>query len=106
MLSGRKLTGKMGKAAARSANAGPFLQTAILSGSETPNSLAGVDRVVVLPGKTYLRGWAGYGHPPQPHRRGPDAAPPDPPARALPATAVTTWTRESGPGSVTFADPK
>src|SRR3954451_15621805 len=106
MLSRRKLIGKMGKAAATSAIAGPFLRTAILSGSEAPNSVAGVDRVVVLTGKTYLHGWAGYGNPPRPHRRGPDAAPADPPARTLPATAVTTWTRESGPDSVTFADPK
>ena len=99
VLSRRKLLGTMGKAAATSAIAGPFLQTAILSGVETPNSVAGVDRVVVLPGKTYLRGWAGYGDPPQPQRRGPGAPASPPPTQALPATATTTWSKESGPGA-------
>src|SRR5580658_10269143 len=28
------------------------------------NGIAGIDRVTVLQGKTYLRGWAGYGNPP------------------------------------------
>lgn len=106
VLSRRRLLGTMGKAAATSAIAGPFLQTAILSGVETPNSAAGVDRVVVLPGKTYLRGWAGYGDPPRPQRRGPGAPPSPPPTQALPTTATTTWSKESGPGPVIFADPK
>ena len=61
-----------------------FLQTAIVScavaAEEAPlNAAAGVDRVTVRPGKTYLRGWAGYGDPPAPtpwsgasaHRRRP-----------------------------------
>src|SRR5436190_7131288 len=105
MLSRRSLLGTMGKAAATSAIAGPFLQTAILSGVEAPNSVAGVDRVTILPGKTYLRGWAGYGDPPRSNRpnRPNDPVPPavetGPPPTAL-------WSKESGPGAVSFADPK
>src|SRR3954451_6979556 len=69
----------------------PLLQSAISFGAEgTPlNGVAGIDRVTVLPGKTYLRGWAGYGDPPRPQRRGPGAPPTPPPAQALPATAAT-----------------
>src|SRR5881227_2990875 len=54
----------MSRAAATSALAAPFLQTAILSAEEPLNGTAGVDRVVILPGKTYLRGWVAYGEPP------------------------------------------
>src|SRR5438067_10732755 len=80
-LSRRELLGTMGKAAAVVALQ-PILQTAIARearastrplGTGAPvNGVAGVDRVVVLPGKTYLRGWAGYGEPPRrtPPRRG------------------------------------
>ncbi len=68
-LSRRTLLGTVGKAAVTSAISGPLLQTAILSGVETPNSVAGVDRVVVLPGKTYLRGWAGMASSRPGHRR-------------------------------------
>ncbi len=67
------------------------------------NVRAGVDRVVVLPGVTYLRGWAGYGDPPRP-ARGP-GAPPPPPSQPAPAPA-TTWSKESGPGRVAFKNPK
>ncbi|MGD1087064.1 MAG: beta-L-arabinofuranosidase domain-containing protein, partial [Verrucomicrobiota bacterium] len=66
---------------------------------------AGVDRDLVMPGKTYLNGYAGYINPSPPargRRRGPDpAAPPTP---AGPPVTVA-WTMESGPGTVTFADP-
>ncbi|MGA3098285.1 MAG: beta-L-arabinofuranosidase domain-containing protein [Bryobacteraceae bacterium] len=65
--------------------------------------VAGIDRVTVLPGKTYLKGWAGYGDPPTPGRgRGSQAAPP---AETRPAPAVI-WSKASGPGAVVFADPK
>ncbi|MDZ7639053.1 MAG: glycoside hydrolase family 127 protein [Bryobacterales bacterium] len=65
-------------------------------------AVAGVDRVVVLPGKTYLRGWVGRGEPPsttrtwnQGRRRTP--------AMALDATQIrTTWSKQSGPGEVRF----
>jgi uncharacterized protein len=112
-ISRRAMLGTVGKAAAVVAMQ-PVLQTAIFSesraagagagrGAAPVNGVAGVDRVVVLPGKTYLRGWAGYGEPP---RRGPRRQPADsiPPAPTGP-TPTTRWSKVSGPGRVTFADP-
>ncbi len=84
------------------------LAPAIVRGDETPalKSVAGIDRVVVTGGRTWLRGWAGYGDPPRPGARpGRGATSPSPPAAAGPAPAVT-WSKASGPGEVTFADPK
>ena len=95
-----------GKVVASAALA-PLVETAILSvaSADEPaplNGVAGVDRVTVLNGRTYLRGWAGYGDPPRPARgRNPQPAP----APAGPAPTVT-WLQDSGPGSVTFADSK
>ncbi len=63
-LSRRELLGTAGKAAAASVVLGPVMQNLIVSGviaAEPLNALAGVDRVTILPGKTYLMGWAGYG---------------------------------------------
>ena len=86
------------------------LQTAILTYSNAEEasqlkSAAGVDRVTIQPGKTYLRGWAGYGDPPRSSaRRNPNAPPPPPPDRARGHRG--TWTKDSGPGEVKFADPK
>ena len=68
------------------------------------NGVAGIDRVAVLPGKTYLRGWAGYGTAPAP-RKGPGPQTAPPPAPSGPAV-TSVWSKDSGPGSVTFADPK
>lgn len=68
------------------------------------NAIAGVDRVVMNHGKTYLSGWVGYGAPPRPGRqggRGQNAAPPPPTGPA--PTAM--WSKVSGPGTVTFAEP-
>jgi DUF1680 family protein len=65
-------------------------------------AVAGPDRVVMRHGKTYLNGWAGYGAPPRRARRGT----PPPPAAPDPGPAPkTTWSKVSGPGTVTFADP-
>ena len=71
------------------------------------NALAGLDRVTILPGKTYLRGWTGYGDPPRPQRpRGPQAQP-EPPAPAPSGPALTAmWSKASGPGEVKFEDAK
>jgi DUF1680 family protein len=104
----REMLGKAAKAAAVT----PVLQTAIVScamADEAPlNSVAGIDRVTILPGKTYLRAWAGYGEQPRPQRpgfgRGQQQAPPPPPPTG-PAFA-TVWSKESGPGEVKFEDPK
>ena len=65
-------------------------------------SIAGPDRTVIIPAKTFLNGYVGTGDPPRPGRgqRGqatPPPAPPGPPPAAK-------WSVESGPGSVTFAD--
>lgn len=66
------------------------------------NALPGPDRIVILPGKTYLNGWVGYGEPPRRERRRNAPAPP-PPAGPQPAVL---WSKESGPGIVIFADAK
>jgi len=109
-LSRRQMFGAMGKVAAAAAVT-PVLQTAIVScamADETPlNAIAGIDRVAILPGKTYLRGWSGYGAPPRPERpRGPQATPPPPPPPPSGPAPVSTWSKESGPGEVRFEDPK
>ncbi len=117
----RQLLGTLGKAALGAAAISPVLQTAILGqaraqsparrgplpgmGDVPVNGVAGVDRVVVIPGKSYLRGWAGYGEPPESRprrRRGADAdsAPPVPTG----PTPKVRWSRKSGPGRVSFAD--
>ena len=94
-------------AAAGSAAVTPFLHTAILSaaGGAALNAEAGIDRITILPGRTYLRGWAGYGGAPHPERTAPWE---HPQPEATPATGpafTTLWTKLSGPGEVTFADP-
>ncbi len=73
------------------------------AGSEL-NAIAGPDRIVVMPGKTYLNGWVGYGSPPRRERRRNEPATPPPPPPGPPPTA--TWTGESGPGTVSIADAK
>jgi DUF1680 family protein len=108
----REMFGAVGKAVTAVAIT-PVVHTAIVScamaADEAPlNAIAGVDRVTILPGKTYIRGWAGYGDPPRPERpRAPQAqnAPPAPPPPAGPDPAVT-WSKESGPGEVKFENPK
>jgi DUF1680 family protein len=71
------------------------------------NAVAGIDRVTILPGKTYLRGWAGYGDPPRSNRprSSQPPSPPEPPPETGPA-ATAIWSQESGPGTVNFADAK
>ena len=116
-ISRRQMLGTVGKAALGAAVLYPVLQTAILSdayaaerpprrgGGEPVNGVAGIDRVVVLPGRTYLRGWAGYGEPPHPGRRRRRGAEADstPPAPTGP-TPTVRWSKRSGPGRVSFAD--
>src|SRR5579872_5504355 len=107
-LSRRQLFGTVGKAAI----VAPLLRSAVLAAGPTEedaplNGIAGIDRVTVLPGKTYLRAWAGYGDPPRPGRpqggRGGQNTPPPSPSGPEP-TAL--WSKESGPGNVTFEDPR
>ncbi len=109
-VSRRAVLGAVGKAAAASVVLTPLMQNAVVSralaAEDAPlNGIAGVDRVAILPAKTYLRGWAGYGDPPRPNR-GPGArVEPPPPAQTRTAPSAT-WSKDSGPGAVTFADPK
>jgi DUF1680 family protein len=95
----------------KAATAAPVLQAAIVSCANAegapPTTYAGVDRVTILPGKTYLRGWVGYGEAPmlgRPQRFGPPPATPPPPPPTGPA-AHGVWSKESGPGDVKFEDP-
>ncbi len=66
---------------------------------------AGIDRVAVLPGKTYLRGWVGQGRAPSATRplNGLRPTQSDP----LPSGELVRarWSKTSGPGSVVFGDP-
>ena len=76
---------------------------ALTAKAEPVNAVAGIDRVVMKHGKTYLRGWAGYGAPPRAGRvggRGAAALVPTGPA------PTTVWSKVSGPGTVTFADSR
>jgi DUF1680 family protein len=111
-MSRREMLGRAGKTAAATVVLTPLMQSAIVSCATAAedvaplNGIAGLDRVAILPGKTYLRGWAGYGNPPRPVRpaRGEQPAPVAP-VETGPAPAVS-WSKDSGPGAVTFADPK
>jgi DUF1680 family protein len=65
-MSRREMLGNVGKAAAATVVMTPLMQNLIVSGviaadAAALDSIAGVDRVTVLPGRTYLRGWAGFG---------------------------------------------
>jgi DUF1680 family protein len=105
----REMLGTVGKAAAVTVVLPPFLhgcQEAGAPAASAPDglaALAGPDRVVVLPGKTYINSWAGYGLPPsqRPRRRRDEPEPPTPPTGPEP---TVTWSKESGPGTVEFAE--
>lgn len=88
-LTRRQMLGRTGKAAVGSVVMTPLIQSAILScapAAETGlKGVAGIDRVTILPGKTYLRGWAGYGDPPRSNQnRGRQDTPPAPPTGPMP----------------------
>ncbi len=122
-LSRRALFGTVGKAAAASVVLSPLVKSAIVGFGETEamdapvSGSAGVDRITVLGSKTYLHGWAGYGEAPvlgRPQAQNqtavnyagqPGQASAAPPLPAGPAP-TGVWSKESGPGAVTFADPK
>jgi len=100
----------------RRAMLGSVVQTAIVScvasgdlaaqeqAPESPlNGIAGIDRVTVLQGKTFLRGWAGYGNPPSAVRGRGTATPAPVPSGPAPTVA---WSKASGPGTVNFSDAK
>jgi DUF1680 family protein len=99
----REMIERVSMVAVVSAVAGPFDGLTVSAEPLPLNAIAGVDRVVMRGGRTYLNGWAGYGEPARRGRGGREAAP-APPADPGPAPK-TTWTRVSGPGDVQFADP-
>ncbi len=101
----------MGKMAAMSVVAGPFLgalrDSFAVSAEALPlAAVAGVDRVVMRQGRTYLNAWAGYGAPPRSGRGGGRGNAPVPPAEPPGPPPSTLWSKVSGPGAVTFEDPK
>jgi hypothetical protein len=73
-----------------------------LLGQAPLKALAGPDRIVVVPGKTYINGWAGYGEPPNRRRRRRNE--PDPPPAPTGPEPTVQWAKESGAGEVSFAD--
>jgi DUF1680 family protein len=107
-LSRRALLGTVSKAAGASAVLSPLVKSAIVGFGDTAAmeapvvGSAGVDRITVMGSKTYLHGWAGYGEAPVLGR--PQALASTPPA--VGPTPSGVWSKESGPGTVTFADPK
>lgn len=103
----RDILNAAGKAAVVTAMT-PVLDTALAQSTETLplHAEAGGDRVVMLNGKTYLRGWVGYGE--RPKARAPwerDAQQADAPAATGPAVQ-TSWMKASGPGEVKFENPR
>ncbi len=73
-----------------------------LRGQAPLNVLAGPDRIVVVPGKTYINAWAGYGEPPNRRRR--RRSEPEQPTEPTGPEPTVQWAKESGPGDVSFAD--
>jgi hypothetical protein len=111
-LTRRQLLKTLGKATAATIVAGPLVELAIgdggvLSARALPlAAVAGVDRVVMAHGKTYLNGWTGYGEPPRRGRQGGRGAAATAPVENPGPAPTSTWRKVSGPGVVTFADPK
>jgi len=106
----REALGTIGGTVAAVVALPPFLDPfGVEAGNGSPDgvpqlaAVAGPDRVLVQPGKTYINAWAGYGEPPRRIRRRRDE--PDPPAAETGPAPLVQWTRESGPGTVEFADP-
>jgi uncharacterized protein len=65
-MSRREMLGTVSKAAAASVVLTPLMQNLVIScamAADEPalNAIAGIDRITVQPGKTYLMGWAGFG---------------------------------------------
>ena len=105
----RELLETMGKAAVVTLVVPPFLRgpeslSALVPVTDPLKLVAGPDRVVVTPGRTYLNAWAGYGDPPWERRRRRDDEEEQPePTGPEP---VVEWVKGSGPGEVVFEDPR
>jgi len=108
-LTRREMLETMGKAAAASLVAVPIVEAAVGAAgipAAPLTAIVGPDRVALVTGKTYLNAYAGYGPPPRraPRRPAP-GAPPAPPAEPPGPAPKAAWSKVSGPGTVTFADP-
>lgn len=107
LISRRDMLGTVGKAAVVTITVPAFLQEGGLLGTLGSQSapliaVAGPDRVVVTPGKTYINAWTGYGEPPWQRRRWRRAEEePEPPTGP---EATVQWGKVSGPGTVEFGD--
>jgi DUF1680 family protein len=105
----REMLETIGKAAAASLMAVPIVERAVgAAGGQTAplTAIAGPDRVALVTGRTYLNAYAGYGPPPRRQPRRPvSGAPPAPPPEPPGPTPKAAWSKLSGPGVVTFADP-
>jgi len=111
-LTRRELLQHAGKATAVVV-ASPFVQLAFghagaLSAQALPpfNAVSGYDRVVMRHANTYLNAWVGYGERPRKQRfRGVPPPPDTPPPPPGPAPMLQ-WSQVSGPGTISFANPK
>src|SRR5262249_22426705 len=104
----RDALGTIGKFAAFSVGAAPLsgeVRDGISVTAEPLAADAGIDRVVMLHGKTYLNGWAGYGTRPRAGRGGGRGAAAQVDTVTGPAPTMS-WSKRTGPGDVAFADPQ
>jgi uncharacterized protein len=104
----RAMIEKMGKAAAAMAIAPGLLDGAFGFGTAAAplQAVAGPDRITILPGKTYINAWAGYGFAPwDPRRYYERRRHPQEPEPTGPEPTVS-WRKQSGPGTVTFEHPR
>ncbi|MEW5982766.1 MAG: beta-L-arabinofuranosidase domain-containing protein [Acidobacteriota bacterium] len=69
-------------------------------------AVAGPDRVVMRHGRTYLNAWVGYGEMPRRTRARGGASQQASPSQPVGPAPTVTWSQVSGPGTITFADPK
>jgi uncharacterized protein len=111
-LTRRRMLKDTARAGAVAVVASPLVELALGQGGTVSahalplNAVAGPDRVVMAHGKTYLSAWTGYGEPPRRERRRPGTPEPTPPPAPSGPPPTVSWSKVSGPGSVTFAEAK
>ena len=88
---------------------GPLLRCAAAEEGSL-HAIGGVDRVTMLTGKTYLRGWAGYGDAPKRRRRyrhdGPESAVAAVAPQPSGPEPKVMWSKVSGPGKSPSPTPE
>ncbi len=111
-VSRREALGAMGKVAVASVVASPLVEgivgVPIEVAAQTPplNAAAGVDRIALLPGKTYLNAWVGYGEPPRRTPPAPHCAAAATPADGPCADIVLEQGVGAGPGDLRRRRPR